>query len=128
MRRRLGAPVRPRDRQDIERDRNTVARLDSRSVALSAQLAMYNQDASPLSNKPLADPFLQLLSMSPKTFPGEKAIPQIQSTSARSTASSSTPNACPQPSANSAPHKEFVPQQQTYGFNGPRWAALACHC
>ncbi|KAA6420184.1 MAG: hypothetical protein FRX49_09847 [Trebouxia sp. A1-2] len=58
--------------------------------------------------------------MSPKTFPGQKAIPQIQSTSPRSTASSSTLNGWPQPSAVSAPHQEFVPQQQTYGFNGPR--------
>lgn len=87
---------------------------------------MWDQDASPLSSQPLSDPFLQLLSMSPKTFPGEKTIPQMQSHSARSSASSTTPQAWPQSSAKSASHQILEPHQKMVGFADSRCAMVAC--
>lgn len=71
-------------------------------------------DSSPVLDKPLTDPFLQVLSMSPKTFPSTKGLPGLQSNSAKSTTTSYAPSALS--TSGQAASDKFVPQQQTVGF------------
>ncbi|KAL3161049.1 hypothetical protein ABBQ38_009432 [Trebouxia sp. C0009 RCD-2024] len=94
-----------------ERDRSTLSGCQHNTLLMSTP----SSDPSPvLQNKPLSDPFLQLLSMSPKNFPSSKGMHGAQDNSANSTTSSFAPGGLT--NAGQAASHKFVPQQQTVGF------------